>query len=122
MCTTFQVERGDQFLRLDDLQSVLHQHDCYGLHPRFFQCEHAVDLGEHGKRIVLEICDVLWQYSFQSFELSLLHRFYDKLMVVAEEEETSAFARTLACVEYLLAIERRAQTHLQYVKGDIVGI
>ena len=122
MCTTFQVERGNQFLRLDDLQSVLHQHDCYGLHPRFFQCEHAVDLGKHGKRIVLEICDVLWQYSFQSFELSLLHRFYDKLMVVAEEEETSAFARTLACVEDLLAIERRAQTHLQYVKGDIVGI
>ena len=113
MSAAFQVERSYQFLRMNNLQCILHEHDYYGLHPRPAKCENTIDLSEHRERVVLEVGHVLRQYPHECLKFRSLHRLQDELVVVAEEEKAPAFTSTLTSIEYLLAIYRWAQAQFE---------
>lgn len=82
--------------------------------------EHAIDLGQRGKEIPLEVSHILGENCHQSLQLRLLHRLNNELVVMAEEKEAAAFARAFPRAKHLLTIKARAQTEFQQTDTKVV--
>ena len=63
---------------------------------------------------------VMGKDSEHNVQLTFLHGFYEVLLVVAEEEETSTLSSTFTRLENLLTIIHWTQTLLKYLHIEVV--
>ena len=120
MCAAFEIKLELKHVFILELYCVLHQAEIDWRHSFSVDSEHPENLGNQRIRIVLHMLDKIVKNSKHQLDLIITDCFDHELFVMSEKEETAALARALACLEDLIVIFERVETHFQHLECQIV--
>jgi len=104
------------------LDGVGHEEEVDGDDALHLDLEDAVDAGDEGGGVLLDVVVVLTQALNHDVQLLLEHGLDDELAVVREEEEAARLALRLARLEHRLVVERGGQRGLDELVVDPIQL
>ena len=117
---TFEIVDTRDVILVIEAQSVAHQHKMHLLVVFHSNSVHTIDATYDRVGVLLEVLVQFWQYLLDQRQLLLHHRLDNEASIVAEEEEASAGARSLARLKDLVTIRARVQASIDDIKVDLI--